>query len=78
MTQDQVQALAGECHRPKLDTARAAEYLGLGKSTLDKFRLTGGGPVYIQIGKRVTYDPKDLDAWAASHKRTRTSASIAA
>ena len=78
MTHDQVKLLASEGHRPKLDTARAAEYLGLGKSTLDKLRLNGGGPVYSQFGKRVIYDPADLDAWCAKHKRASTSASLAA
>ncbi len=50
----------------KLDTVEAAEYLGLGKSTLDKLRVTGGGPAFIKIGKRVVYDPADLDAWICS------------
>jgi predicted DNA-binding transcriptional regulator AlpA len=67
-----------ERYRKKLPTPEAAAYLGLGKSTLDKLRLTGGGPVFIKIGKRVVYDPADLDAWFAAHKRTSTSASTAA
>jgi excisionase family DNA binding protein len=60
--------------RKKLGTAGAADYLGLGKSTLDKARVHGGGPKFIKIGKRVLYDPDDLDAWLAQHKRTSTSA----
>ncbi|MDG2571044.1 helix-turn-helix domain-containing protein [Vibrio parahaemolyticus] len=64
--------------RKKLSTPEAASYLGLGKSTLDKLRLTGGGPAYSQLGKRVVYDPADLDAWFARHKRTSTSQSTAA
>ena len=63
--------------RKKLDTPQAAEYLGLGKSTLDKLRVAGGGPVFIKIGKRVVYDPADLDAWFAAHKRTSISDSTA-
>lgn len=63
--------------RKKLDTSQAAEYLGLGKSTLDKLRVVGGGPAFIKIGKRVVYDPADLDAWFASHKRASTSESTA-
>jgi hypothetical protein len=57
--------------RPKLPTPEAADYVGHGKSTLDKLRLSGGGPAYIKIGKRVVYD---LDEWCAKHKRTNTSA----
>ncbi|WP_262299712.1 helix-turn-helix transcriptional regulator [Microvirga sesbaniae] len=63
--------------RKKLDTPQAAEYLGLGKSTLDKLRAAGGGPTFIKIGKRVVYDPTDLDAWFAAHKRTSITESTA-
>ncbi len=63
--------------RKKLDTPQAAEYLGLGKSTLDKLRVVGGGPAFIKIGKRVVYDPADLDAWFNQHKRISTSESTA-
>ena len=63
--------------RKKLDTPKAAEYLGLGKSTLDKLRVAGDGPVFIKIGKRVVYDPADLDAWFAAHKHTSISDSAA-
>ena len=59
--------------RKMLSTAEAAEYLGYGKSTLDKLRLEGGGPRFISHGRRVTYDPADLDEWAGARKRTSTS-----
>ncbi|MBM0207611.1 helix-turn-helix domain-containing protein [Micromonospora sp. STR1s_5] len=59
--------------RPRLDTPAAADYLGLGKSTLDKLRLTGGGPQYSKYGRRVVYDPDDLDSWSEQHKRRSTS-----
>jgi hypothetical protein len=36
--------------RKKLWTLEVAAYLDLGKSTLDKLRLTGGGPAYSQVG----------------------------
>ncbi|WEK50983.1 MAG: helix-turn-helix domain-containing protein [Candidatus Kaistia colombiensis] len=67
-TQDQSTAA-----RRMLDTLEAATYAGLGKSTLDKFRLTGGGPTYIKVGKRVVYDLSDLDIWLASRRRQSTS-----
>jgi predicted DNA-binding transcriptional regulator AlpA len=59
--------------RRMLDTLEAATYAGLGKSTLDKFRLTGGGPTYIKVGKRVVYDISDLNDWLASRRRQSTS-----
>ena len=60
-------------YRRKLPTPEAAAYLSLGKSTLDKMRLTGGGPSYFKVGARIVYDVSDLDAWLARHRRTSTS-----
>jgi excisionase family DNA binding protein len=64
-------------YRKKLSTEKAAEYLGLGKSTLDKLRVTGGGPPFIKFGKRVVYDVDDLNAWSSLHKRSSTSQNTA-
>jgi excisionase family DNA binding protein len=62
-------------HRKKLSTHEAAQYLGLGKSTLDKLRvLKNDGPPFFKVGARIVYDVADLDAWLAQHKRTSTSA----
>ncbi|WP_312916145.1 helix-turn-helix domain-containing protein [Stenotrophomonas sp.] len=41
----------------------AAQYLGLGVSTLDKMRMEGRGPRYLKIGGRVFYRLTDLDAY---------------
>ena len=59
--------------RPMIRVADAADYVGLSKSTLNKLRLTGGGPVFLKLGKVVVYDPADLDTWLASKKRRSTS-----
>ena len=56
-----------------LRTTGAAEYIGLTKSTLEKLRLTGGGPVFSKLGRTVVYDRTDLDAWVASRRRQSTS-----
>jgi hypothetical protein len=55
------------------DTARAAEYLGLSPSTLAKFRLTGAGPAYSKLGRRVIYCIQDLDAWISANQFRSTS-----
>ena len=57
----------------RLRTADAAAYCGLGKSTLDKLRLTGGGPAYSKLNAVVIYDILDLDAWITSNKHQSTS-----
>jgi hypothetical protein len=32
-----------------------------------------GIPLYVKLGRRVVYDPADLDRWLASHRRASTS-----
>lgn len=60
-------------YRKMLSTSGAAMYLGLGKSTLDKWRIVGGGPKFCTLGRRIVYDPEDLDAFANARKRASTS-----
>jgi hypothetical protein len=57
--------------RNLLLTADAARYTGSTSSTLAKYRLLGGGPTFIRLGRRVVYDPVDLDRWLASNRYTR-------
>ena len=59
--------------RPRLRTGQAAIYTGLAKSTLEKFRVHGGGCPYVRVGRVVVYDADDLDAWLAAHRRSSTS-----
>ncbi|WMT70929.1 helix-turn-helix domain-containing protein [Bradyrhizobium sp. Ash2021] len=56
----------------RLDTKKAATYIPCAKSTLDKLRVTGGGPRFIKLGKRVLYDTLDLDRWLEAQKRAST------
>jgi predicted DNA-binding transcriptional regulator AlpA len=67
-------ALSPKAQTRVLRTPAAAECVGLSRSTLEKFRLTGEGPKFVRIGVRaVGYRIEDLDAWLS--KRTRTSTS---
>tara|TARA_R110001583_G_scaffold10423_2_gene48228 strand:+ start:246 stop:440 length:195 start_codon:yes stop_codon:yes gene_type:complete len=52
----------------RLRTAAAAEYIGLAKTTLEKLRFTGGGPVYIKLGNAVVYDTRDIDSWLEQNR----------
>jgi len=51
-----------------LRVRQAAEYVGLSKSALDKYRHYGVGPTYIKLGRSVIYRVEDLDAWVASKR----------
>ena len=56
-----------------LSTREAAAYLGLSTRTLDRFRVSGDGPVFLKFGGRVRYLRDDLDAWAMTRRRASTS-----
>ena len=57
----------------KLSVKEAAAYLGLSVSTLNKLRLSGKGPRYLKLGRRVLYDIRDLESWVAERTRSHTS-----
>jgi len=47
-----------------LDNREAAAFLRLSPRTLEKQRVSGGGPIYRKFGRRVVYALADLQAWA--------------
>lgn len=59
--------------RNYLSTRQAAEWLGLSPRTLDRYRVTGEGPVFHRFGSRVRYLLADLEKWANSRRRASTS-----
>lgn len=52
---------------------RSLNRSSISASTLNKYRVFGGGPVFCKVGRTVVYDPSDLDAWLASCRRVSTS-----
>lgn len=50
-----------------LTSDEAAEYVRLSRRTLERYRVTGGGPNYVKLGPglraRVVYREADLKAW---------------
>ncbi len=56
-----------------LNTRAAAAHLGLSTRTLDRYRVSGEGPVFLRFGGRVRYLREDLDAWAKTRRRKSTS-----
>jgi len=54
-------------------TKEAATYLALRKSTLEAWRVRGGGPVFLKLGKAVRYRQEDLDAFLNSRRFVSTS-----
>ena len=56
-----------------LDTEAAAAYVPLSGRTLERYRVTGEGPVYLKVGRRVFYRVRDLDRWLEGKERRSTS-----
>lgn len=56
-----------------LSPQEAARFLGLSQRTLAKYRVVGGGPVYLKLGRRVVYALADLEDWAGQRRRDSTS-----
>ena len=60
-----------------LNVIQASDYTNISKSSLDKLRVYGGGPLYIKVGARVVYDRIDLDTWLIGKKIANTSQQVA-
>ena len=54
-------------------TEEAAAQLNVAVSTLEAWRVRGGGPEYVKFGKAVRYSDEGLDKFVASRTRTSTS-----
>ncbi len=59
--------------RRLLDTEEAARYLRLSPRTLERYRVTGEGPEFIKMGRRVFYEQHKLDEWLETRRRRSTS-----
>jgi excisionase family DNA binding protein len=57
-----------------LTQSDAAKLLRLSERTLERLRLTGGGPLYVKAGRSVRYRETDLEAWIAQRIVGSTSA----
>lgn len=64
-------------HQNLLTTPKAAEYLGLSRNTLNRWRWDGRGPRYLKLGSAVRYRISDLDAFIEAAERNHTSAGAA-
>ena len=56
-----------------LTVGEAAELLRVSVSCLNKWRVYGGGPRFVYVGRRVRYRPADIASYVTSSIRTSTS-----
>ena len=59
-----------------LTSEAAAKFATVSPRSLEKWRLTGGGPRFVKLGRRVAYDPRDLAAWLEKHKVGSTAEAV--
>jgi len=58
---------------PLLNTDQAAGHLGVAPITLRKWRIYGGGPRFVRVGRSVRYRPSALEAYIAGREFDSTS-----
>ena len=56
-----------------LTQSEAAKALRLSERTLERLRLTGGGPLFVKAGRAVRYRESDLEAWISERVVNSTS-----
>ena len=56
----------------KLNIDGAAQYLGVSRGFLDKLRMTGGGPAFLKLSRKVAYERQALDAWLDTRRMDKT------
>jgi predicted DNA-binding transcriptional regulator AlpA len=57
-----------------LKEQKAAEWLDLAVKTLQKWRVQGGGPKFIKLGRSVRYTEEDLEEYIQTHRVPHTAA----
>lgn len=50
-----------------------AEQLSVTDGCLAKWRVTGEGPRFIRVGRRIAYDPRDVQEWLDARRVGSTS-----
>lgn len=56
-----------------LEPKELADELKIPASNLAKWRLYGGGPPFLKLGKNVRYERVDVERWLELQKRRTTS-----
>lgn len=56
-----------------INAKHAAQRLCITEGTLAKWRLTGEGPKFFRVGRRIAYDPRDIQTWLDARRVSSTS-----
>jgi predicted site-specific integrase-resolvase len=55
-----------------LNTDEAAPLVGVEPKTLANWRCIGTGPAFIRAGRKIVYDPTDIEKWKAANRLNST------
>lgn len=61
-----------------INAKHTAQHLCVTEGTLAKWRLKGVGPKFLRVGRRIAYDPRDVQTWLNSRRVNSTSQELAA
>jgi excisionase family DNA binding protein len=61
-----------------LTVSEAADHVGMSRSTLNQYRVTGKGPPFFKLGgsRLIRYDRAQLEQWARSRQLQSTSEAV--
>jgi predicted DNA-binding transcriptional regulator AlpA len=68
-----VETPLGTPNRKYLTVGDAARFVGLAEQTLNSWRVSGHGPAYHKLGRRVVYDVEELERWIQNRRLRHTS-----
>lgn len=54
-----------------LTPEQAAERIGLSYGKLAKLRMTGEGPAFLKLGRKIMYRIADIESWLDSKRLTK-------
>jgi hypothetical protein len=60
-----------------LTTKALAPKIGVTEGALAKWRLSGEGPRFIRVQRRIAYDPRDVQEWLDARRVGSTSQVVA-
>lgn len=60
-----------------LTEAQAADFLNISVRSLQSWRVRGGGPAYLKLGRSVRYRYRELQTWLDANLAASTSAQVA-
>jgi len=55
-----------------IEPSTLADRLGTSERSLSEWRITGRGPRFIRVGRRVRYRPEAVDSWLLANEHGST------